>query len=198
MKSLLAVLLLIPVAGWADDPHHKDSGGDAIVGDIVGGSNSYSSKALAFGRSSFDVDIAQCRESVAWDTMLVGKQNVRLNPWCAAEVYDTKGMHHMAALMRCDIKEIKQHFPNDHAGCVTANTFVARQQEITASGLTSDADLAMFQAQEEEIEYLQEERDVMAERLDVLEARRRPQTTQQTPQSLYTDEQRDAITEIFK
>ena len=82
----------------------------------VGGNDS-----LALGRSSFDVDINQCMGSVAWDTILVGKQKLVLNKWCAAEVYDAKGMHHMAAVMRCDIPEVIKHF-SMYPDCIEANT----------------------------------------------------------------------------
>lgn len=78
------------------------------------------STALGFGRSSFDVDIAQCRESHSWDTIIVGKQTVKLNKWCVALWYDSQGLHHMAAVMRCDINEISKHFPHAE-GCIVAN-----------------------------------------------------------------------------
>jgi hypothetical protein len=80
------------------------------------------SKVLSLGRSSFDTDINDCRESTAFDTPIFGRQNVRLNPWCAAEVYDAKGMYKMAALLRCDIHEIKEHFTSKDE-CLEANTY---------------------------------------------------------------------------
>jgi len=135
----LIVLFLSPVA-FADpdddcrgDPHHCNGGsdtGDTIVDVLTGDTTvdtvvSRNSRVLSLGRSSFDTDINDCRESTAFDTPLFGRQGVRLNPWCAAEVYDAKGMHQMAALVRCDIKEIKKHFATS-TECVKANTMTVQ------------------------------------------------------------------------
>jgi len=90
----------------------KVIGGDTVVD---------GSKAIGFGRSSFDVDINQCMGSTAWDTILVGKQKLVLNKWCAAEVYDARGLHNVAARLRCQIPEIADLFgPGED--CVLENT----------------------------------------------------------------------------
>lgn len=80
-----------------------------------------SSKAFAFAHGLGDVDIADCLGSEQWGTIVVSRQYLELNKWCAAEVYDAKGLYQMAAIVRCDIKEIKKHF-SDEQSCIEANT----------------------------------------------------------------------------
>jgi hypothetical protein len=88
------------------------------AGDVALNSDS---KSFAFAHGLGDVDIAQCLGSEQWGTVIISRQYLELNKWCAAEVYDAKGLYKMAAVLRCDIKEIKKHF-NSPEECVEANT----------------------------------------------------------------------------
>lgn len=161
----------------------------------VGGDKS---KAFGLGRSSFDVDINDCRESTSWDTVLVGKQGVRLNPWCAAEVYEAKGLFHMAALMRCDIPEIAEHFLTADE-CVIANTVTHAVTHAPAPPeVDEDEDERdeMLMQQQTIIDVQQTELVEVSQRLDQLE-RRRAQSRPVTNQVGLTDEQRTALAEVF-
>ena len=166
--------------------------------ELVGGDVSHSSRALGLGRSSFDVDINDCRESTSWDTVLVGKQGVRLNPWCAAEVYEAKGLFHMAALMRCDIPEVAKHFSTADE-CVIANTVTHAVTHAPAPPeVDEDEDERdeMLERQQTIIDVQQTELVAVTERLDRLE-RRRTQSRPVTNQVGLTDEQRTALAEVF-
>ncbi len=126
----IAILAMMVAAesAWASGDCRNGScnGGDAIVttGDntaentsSIGGSRAY---GLSF--SMGDVAIEDCRESTQGSIVMVWSwQNVRLNPWCAAEVYDAKGLHEVAALIRCDIKEIRDLFESQDE-CLKKNT----------------------------------------------------------------------------
>jgi hypothetical protein len=98
----------------------NSSVGDTVVdaGDVALNSDS---KSFAFAHGLGDVDIADCLGSEQWGTIIVSRQYLELNKWCAAEVYDAKGLYQMAAILRCDIKEVKKHF-TDPQDCIKANT----------------------------------------------------------------------------
>ena len=122
----------------------NDSGGDIdidITGgpvDVTGGAtnvetnvagSSYSSRALALGNGLGDVDINDCLGSEQFGTPLYSRQWLELNKWCAAEVFDAKGLNLMAGKLRCEIKEIRALFAKSAAGdaeCVEANTVVGQ------------------------------------------------------------------------
>jgi hypothetical protein len=90
------------------------AGGNANnnLSNSIGGN---SSRAYGFGLG--DVDIAQCYRSY----QLLIWQDSKINPFCVADAYDQKGLHGMAAVIRCDIGFIRKHFDNDRA-CLAANT----------------------------------------------------------------------------
>jgi len=161
--------------------------------------NGGKSKAIGLGRSSFDVDINDCRESTSWDTVLVGKQGVRLNPWCAAEVYEAKGLFHMAALMRCDIPEIAKHFATQDE-CVISNTVT---HPVTHSVVEERPDedeeehFAQVLEQQSIIDMQQAELYEVEARLEKLETRRTRAPAKTNPVGL-TDGQRAALAEVFK
>lgn len=145
----IIMILLLPAAAFAGgNPHNDDVdvdvnvGGDTVNvgGDTVnvGGATLNSSvgdttmnagdvalnsdsKSFAFAHGLGDVDINDCLGSAQWGTIIVSHQYLLLNKWCAAEVYDSKGLYKMAAILRCDIKEVSKHFV-DHDECVAANT----------------------------------------------------------------------------
>ncbi len=212
MRLLLLLLLMLPCAALADDDHpghghgHHDgggtltggdvsntlTGGDASVGDIVGGS--IDSKTLALGRSSYGVQIRDCRESTAFDIVVYGRQTVRLNPWCAAGWYDQYGLHKMAALVRCDLPEVKTHFPNDPKACVVANTLPKVVPDKPDYG-------ALLAPLLDEITALYATQVELLERLDSLEARKPPRARVVTVQAApdpYAAQARADIMDIFK
>lgn len=135
MRYLLLLLVLIsgPVFASGDkitqsnDMNNQTSGdvttGDVSTGDLTGGSQSNSSKSLALVNSLGDVDINDCLGSTQWATPLFSKQKLNLNKWCAAEVYDAKGMHAMAGRIRCQIPEVAALF-EELQQCVLENTVV--------------------------------------------------------------------------
>ncbi len=88
------------------------TGGDTTLTNSAGGN---SSRAYGFGLG--DVDIAQCYRSY----QLLIWQDSKINPFCVADAYDQKGLHMMAAVIRCDIGFIRKHFDTDSA-CLSANT----------------------------------------------------------------------------
>lgn len=55
--------------------------------------------------------------------------NTRLDFWCAAEAYDAKGLHQLAATMRCEIWQIRKHF-GTRDQCVVANTYEPPQEHV--------------------------------------------------------------------
>lgn len=122
MKHLWLLLLCGPVfAGGIDqrtdvntpvEVNTEINGGDTLLGD---------SRAYGFSHALGDVDINQCMASQQFGTILFSKQKLVINRWCMAESYDARGLHDMAALLRCDIEEVAKHFDNQ-ADCLKANT----------------------------------------------------------------------------
>jgi len=96
---------------------------------LVGGD----SKAYGFSHSLGDVDINQCLGSTQWGTIIVSKQKLVLNKWCAAEVYDAKGMYSVAAKLRCQIPEINKLFNTD-LECIRENTWTPPPTTPPGSG----------------------------------------------------------------
>jgi hypothetical protein len=206
LTIICLLLLVVPV--YADDDCRGNScngGGDVnvdtqvdVANEILGGDVSMSDDTLSlgFGRSSFDVDLNQCMGSTAWDTVLGGKQKLVLNKWCAAESYDARGLHHMAALIRCDIPEISKHFELS-TECVAANT-VARP--------TPPLHPVEEIRNEEEERFRDEQRMMVAELQMQLEEVQRLQqraprpttTTKVVKEPLLTDAQRTALEELKK
>lgn len=137
MKYL--VLLLLPAVALATERPPSNppvdvtttvTGGDQLVnaGDMnldldAGDTNlNYSgSRAYAFAHGLGGVSISQCMASTQWGSILVSKQRIVLNRWCAAEVYDAKGLYDIAARMRCDIPEVASLFASG-TECRVANT----------------------------------------------------------------------------
>jgi len=126
----LLVFLLAPVALASDDERGPNvdvetvttvnttsnmTGGDTNLTNSTGGN---SSRAYGFGLG--DVDIAQCYRSY----QLLIWQDSKINPFCVADAYDQKGLHMMAAVIRCDIGFIRKHFDTD-SGCLDANTMAS-------------------------------------------------------------------------
>ncbi len=128
---LLIILALSTLVAASDDERGPNVDQNVDVNSVVnanssmsGGdsintmNNSTSSRAYGFGLG--DVDIAQCYRSY----QLLIWQDSKINPFCVADAYDQKGLHMMAAVIRCDIGFIRKHFDTD-SGCLRANTMAS-------------------------------------------------------------------------
>jgi len=99
---------------------------DVVTNNEIAGDR-YSSKGLALSHALGDVDIAQCLASTQWSFLIAAKQKVILNLWCAAEVYDAKGMYQNAARSRCSIGEIAQWYSSWN-GCLAGEEWIGPPQ----------------------------------------------------------------------
>lgn len=197
-KLLLLFLFAVPTWTYADDDcrGHSCNGSDEIIdidiaGDTLSGgdvttSTSVTSKnrAFAFAHGMGDVDINDCMGSEQWSTILVGKQKLVANLWCMAESYDARGLHRMAALMRCDIDVISKHFDTNEA-CVEANTMQPQVAAVDDSW-HEEQQLAQYLALNAKVEELE---------MLYQKASQRPTSTKIVQQKLLTTKQRAALME---
>lgn len=119
---LVAFVWKIAEAGGKCNGNHNCS--DTIVDTTVNAGSSLdnttniagdSSRAYGFGLG--DVDINDCYRSyqvLIW-------QDSKINKLCLADSYDQKGLHDMAAKIRCDVRTIRKHFKTNKK-CEDANT----------------------------------------------------------------------------
>lgn len=153
---LLMVLTLLALRAEATDRDEVEvSTGDNTAANSV---TTGSSRAYGLSHSLGDVDINDCLASTQWGTIIVSRQRVVLNRWCAAEVYDFKGLHDMAALMRCGIPEIAEYFGSESA-CIEANTVEPEIERGNEDRHAEDVNAitARLNALEERNQSLQEE-----------------------------------------
>ena len=135
--ALILIALVLASPAHPDDDRNGRSGDDIDIDvstpvdvdltaspttNVTG--STYSSKAFALGNQLGDVDINDCLGSEQFGTPLYSRQWLELNKWCAAEVFDAKGLNLMAGKLRCEIKEIRKLFDDD-AACLDANTIFA-------------------------------------------------------------------------
>jgi hypothetical protein len=114
--SAIALFMLVVIFNvtLADDGHgHNHDSTDTDVSSVVTNSDSSRAYGLGFGNA----DIAQCYRSY----QILIWQDSKINPICLADSYDAKGLHKMAAIIRCDIGTIRKHFTSDKL-CLNANT----------------------------------------------------------------------------
>lgn len=159
-----------------------------------------STRAYAFSYGLGDVDINDCLASVQFGTILFSNQRVKLNKWCAAEIYDAKGLYEMAARMRCDIKEVVKHFQTNQ-DCVDANT-------VTPMIFDSEPPPAPVEREtcDKECEDGRELVSTLESRVDALESKRESDLQRIESRSRVveevnggiTDEQRAALEQVFK
>ena len=117
-------------------------GTDVSIGDtnLTGGDTNVSTggnKTFAFAYGMGDVDINEgqnCYGSEQWGTVIVGRQTMELNAWCAALFYELNGRHERAAAMRCTIKDVRETHPyyGDEMACIEGETL--RPDEPTVVG----------------------------------------------------------------
>jgi hypothetical protein len=147
--------------------------------------NSTSSRAYGFGLG--DVDIAQCYRSY----QLLIWQDSKINPFCVADSYDQKGLHVMAAVIRCDIGFIRKHFAST-VECVDANTmFVAPPPVVktVAPHESFEEHIVVEERHDTELEDLRQEQvyqfQEIEERLDEIDVARRGYAEDQRQKRVY-------------
>lgn len=93
------------------------AGGSATANGSVTASPNFDSDTLAIALANQlgGVDIGDCIASKQWATPIFSKQGFDLNPWCAAEAADSRGLHTAAARIRCTIKSIRGLYDSDAA-----------------------------------------------------------------------------------
>jgi hypothetical protein len=196
-------LVLVPLAATGDGGHGHDHGTEVdVASSITGGDVSLSTgstnvsssdKAYAFAHGMGDVDINQCMGSEQWSTILVGKQKLVANLWCMAESYDARGLHHMAALMRCDIDVIAKHF-EDSADCIAANTMVPAP--VAAMASADDEDEEIHQELSRSYEYMQAQ---LSDLQSLVERAQRPVVRREVVEKGgLTEQQRAQLREVVK
>ncbi len=191
------VLMSAPL--WASERYDIDAEAEANVatGDTNLGGDS--SRAFGFSHSLGDVDINEgknCMGSEQWGTIIVSKQDLVLNSWCAALFYELNGKHRFAAAMRCDIKEIGRHYGSVEA-CIEDQTLTPEEVIVSPelAGLYDQA--AKFvdhdekeDRHDEELVRLQMVQEELFDRIE--QAEQAP-----APGSYITEEQKTAIREVL-
>lgn len=211
--GFLAAVIIPPMAWGSDDERGPNvdvvtdvttnvTGGDVNT-DIAG--SSLSSRAYGFSHSLGDVDINQCIVSKQTGTFIVSWQGYDYNLWCMGEVFDSKGLWDMGALMRCDIPVIRSHFETDY-DCLQANT--VNHEVIESPQLTDLYDQAArfdeHQESEErhdaELTLVLQEQAVLLDRLDQYEARlmQRPEPVYVQAEPRISEEQLEQAWQIIK
>lgn len=195
---LLAILLVsFPVFAGGDDittdVENVATGGQAFN---TMGSQDNESFALGLANTLGGVRIGDCLASTQWSTPVFGKQKVELNYWCAAEAYEARGMHSMAARLRCQIPEIGELF-TDANQCIAENTYQPAEvprgtdEHIVFQNALIDRQDAMRGVLEAEISALRETLE------NIQKARQRPVVRPvQQVQPFLTDEKRAALAAI--
>ncbi len=176
----------------------------SVVSQTVEG-GSYSSRAYGFSHSLGDVDINQCIVSKQTGTFIVSWQGYDYNLWCMGEVFDSKGLWDMGALMRCDIPVIRSHFETDY-DCLQANT--VDQEVIESPKLTElykqaarfDEHSESEERHETELTLMLQEQAVLFDRLDQHEARlaQRPEPVYVPQEPRISEDQMERAWQIIK
>ena len=183
-------------------------GTDIAIGDtnLTGGDTTVSTggnKTFAFAYGMGDVDINEgqnCMGSEQWGTVIVGRQTMELNPWCASLFYELNGKHEFAAKMRCDIKEVRKKYATDEECWIdqdltppeAAPTVLEEHHEIEAQ---HDEDLSLVRSQLSEVQMQLAE---LEERPPQRVVQRAPAPVQQAPADKYSDEQVAAVWAALK
>jgi len=109
----------------------------------------------------------------AFSIAVVAKQDMKLNPWCAALFYDANGKHEMAARARCLLPEILYMSGRDEAQCIVDNTMEPQLKPEIIEEILPDHDDEDYEALKGEIASLKAEVEQSKEkaRKATLEAR---------------------------
>ena len=200
LTAIFLVLLSLPATG---DNRHDDgdvdvsntiTGGDvSLSGGDVSTNIATDNKTFAFAHGMGDVDINQCMGSTQWSTILVSKQKLLPNLWCMGESYDARGLHHMAALVRCDIDMIRKHFDSDET-CVQANTITPQLTAMPT--VVVDDDEETHRELEQSYTVMQSQ---IADLQALVERSQRPVVRREVVEKGgLTDEQRAKLREVVK
>ena len=127
-------------------------------------------RTIALGRSSFDVDIAQCMGSTSWDTLVVGKQKLVLNHACMAEFYLERGRYDLAAQSLCNIPEELAEYTSE-AECELDHDFTPVPELLPAGH--EEQDVVIHEQMQMAQMTVDAEVESLEQRLSRLEAGRR-------------------------
>jgi len=214
---VMALMIVAAVAVVATTAHATDRGDDVEVDVDVGGTtvdvggstlsggdtnvSTGGNKTFAFAYGMGDVDINEgqnCMGSEQWGTVIVGRQTMELNPWCAALFYELNGKHEFAAKMRCDIKEVRKKYTADSECWLDQNLRpdepLGEGSSGVADAIVNHIDSAVVQ-HDEDLYMVQQQVDEVNERLNQLEHRPapRPQVVQQAapePEPLLSEQEK--------
>ncbi len=197
---LLLVVFAVNAYASGDDIRVTQSNdmNNQTAGDLNLEGSSYSGgDAFAFAHALGDVDINDCLASTQWGTIIVSRQKVVLNMWCAAEVYDAKGMYQMAAIMRCNLDEILNEFDNE-ADCERANLYTPPPTPIP---LDDTPEPSVFEELYEQEQMHDEQLAQLLDRVEQIEQRpeprpRPPQTVIQQ-QEYIDDDKRERLRQLL-
>lgn len=216
LVALMVVMVVAPPFAVADDGHghnHHDGGSDIDIVDgdvtvpvdvttgpvdVTTGSTSVSTggnKTFAFSHGLGDVDINEgqnCLGSEQWGTVIVSRQYLELNSWCASLFYELNGKHEFAAKLRCDIKEIRSHYASSEE-CWADQDLSPPEVEPTV--LQEHHELET--QHEEDLEVVQLAQASLEERISALEKKPAPrprvvQAPAPEPQPAFTQQQIEA------
>jgi len=141
-------------------------GGSTVLQSIEG--DSYTSKAWALAAPGLpNVAIARCLGSEAWTLLVGGKQKLVLNQVCMAEFYLKVGRYDLAAQALCNQPEILMEYTTE-VSCEIDHDFTPIIPEGKDKFSDEITESPEYVAQQQEIEYLQEENASIVGRLDDL------------------------------
>ena len=120
IAALIAVIIVFDTV-YGDDDHECRGHSCNDSTDVIDASsvvnNSVSDSSNGYGIGFGDANIAECYRSY----QILIWQDSKINPLCLADSYDAKGLHDMAAIIRCDIRAIRKHF-SSNVKCIEMNT----------------------------------------------------------------------------
>lgn len=162
------------------------------IQNVAGDTNKSDNLALGLSHGLGGAEIADCLATTANANILFSRQGTKLNKWCAAEAYDAKGLHKMAAQLRCQIPAIKEIFTGVEgfslSACVEANT-VQPVKDDSLKQITENFN-RQLEIKEDEHDRLTAD---LSERIANLEeeaekARKRAERPQAKPQTIIREE----------
>jgi hypothetical protein len=212
MLRLLALFLLLWTLGaLADDDDglvniNKNTntltGGDVSVagGDtnVTGGDVNIAgdkSTALGFSHALGDVDIRDCVASTQWGTILVSRQKIVLNSWCAGVQNLAWRNYELAAMHFCNVPETLAEFATEDE-CETAHNYSPPPTPEPPPDMVS---LEQYEQQAHEHE---EQYDLLLERVETIEEKPapRPRVTQAAappPEPFLTESKKAALRALY-
>jgi hypothetical protein len=193
--AIAIVIWLASIPAKAGDDHHN--GGDTSVdtsvntsvetvlngGDLTGGTQKNSSKALGLSNSLGDVDIAGCLGSTQYGTPVWSKQRLDTNWFCVAEFYIRAGKYPLAAMAMCNT-DVRNEFATEDE-CRAAHDFTPMLESVVIVEAPDE--------HQEEIEYLYEQVEALTQQVN------KPVVTQRVVQQPFlNDKKRAALAEVVK